>query len=334
MYFLDFLQNQTLHGHGAAGGQQQTLFVQVATQIGVLAVGVGGIHIHHREHGNGQMAAHIGVDHDVDMAQMLANKKLNKIEIFVQNEDPGVLITTQNIAHNTNYTKYENLLYSPIVLYARGVYSYDDGLIRVDGSQYRHRVDLYGILTAIEKGQKWEDLGFDKYLANGPVTLYIPNQQCSYYDEVVELFYITLNNGKVPDDGVRSELTQRVNNILAKCHMVADISQAINDEYANDTKEHKVFVGPEYLYRRCSLNVMAVGSSYNASFGPIYPQHTVYLTTNVYVRNIDNDGDGSVGSKFVENMKIKPDFMQTTGWRVKNSVFALGDVSSVYIANP
>jgi hypothetical protein len=274
----------------------------------------------------------IDVESDVDMTQVLANTKINKIKLFVQNEDPGVLITSQDLAHQSNYTKYEDLIYSPIVLYARGVYSYDDGLIRVDGSQYRHRVDLHGILTAIEKGQEWADIGFDKYLANGPVTLYIPNQQCSYYDDVVELFYITLNNGKAPDDEVRSELTQRVNNILAKCHMVADIGQAINDEFSNNTKEHKVFVGPEYLYRRGSTNVMSVGGSYNASFGPIYPQHTVYLTANVYVKNVDTENN--IGLVFIENMKIKSDFMKTTGWRVKNSVFDLSDVSFVYITNP
>jgi hypothetical protein len=143
---------------------------------------------------------------------------------------------------------------------------------------------------------------------------------------------MTLNNGKMPDAETREALTPQIDSILEKCHTVADICQAINDEYNHETKEHKVFVGPEYLYKRGSVNVMGVGSSSNASFGPIYPQHTVHLTADVYIRNTDDDGD--VVDRFVENMKTKPDFMKTSGWRVKNSVFDLSDVGFVYIANP
>lgn len=277
---------------------------------------------------------YVGIDvaYDVDMVQVLANKKINKIKLFSQNEDPDVLIVTENLTNQANYTKYEDVLYSPIVLYARGLYSYDDGLIRVDGSQYRHRVDLHSILIAIENGKEWWDLGFDKYVANGLVTLYIPSPQSPYYDAVVDLFYMTMNNGKMPDEETREALTPQIDSILEKCRTVADIGQAINDEYSHDTKEHKIFVGPEYLYKRGSASVMGVGSSSNASFGPIYPQHTVYLTTNVYVKNVDTENN--VGRAFIENMKNKPEFMKETGWRVKNSVFALSDVSPVYIANP
>lgn len=271
----------------------------------------------------------IDLNNDTDMAQILSNTKINKIKLYVNNENSEVLITTNDMVNTEGYTVYKDMLYSPIVMYARGVYSYDDGFISVVGSSYVHRVDLYSILTAMEQGKEWKDLGFNKYVANGPITLYIPNEQCVYYNDVVELFYITLNNGKVPDDETRAELTQRVSNILAKCHMVADVGQAINDEYADPSKEHKVFIGPEYLYQRGKTNVMGKSSDSSSKFAPVYFQTTLYLTANIYVKNVESDEN--IGTKLIENMKAKPDFLNWTGWRVKNSTF---DLNGAYLERP
>ena len=276
----------------------------------------------------------IDVETDNDMAQVLANKKINNIRIYVQNDDTDVIVTSDYVGNMENYTVYEDYLYSPLVMYVRNsIYSNSEGFINVPGTDYCYKVDLYSILVAMEQGKTWESLGFSKKVANGAVKLCIPNEQSSYYDEVVDLFYLTLNDGEVPSNKDMDELGPRVVALLEKCDKVTDIVQVVYDEYKNPSDTYKVLIGPEYLYRRGAGSSMSSSDNSSKTYRPVYFLHTVCLTANVCVKN-GLDGENEVGSKFIEKMKSKYHFMYQTGWRVKNSTFDLDNLSYVYFETP
>jgi hypothetical protein len=272
----------------------------------------------------------IDVDVDADLDEPLANKRINRYKLKLQNDNPDVIIMDKNL-DAVGYTKYEHYVYSPLVLYARGLSNHKSGFIQVNTSNsYCYKVDLLSILQAMENGAEWESLGINSKVANGQVTLYIPNEQCAYYNDVVELFYLTLNNGKTPTAEEIGNLKGRVDSILSKCHLVADMKQAIYDEYQNPSDEHKVFIAPEYLWQRGG-NSMQTGVT--QAFMPAYFMDTVYLQANVYVKNVDN-ADEDLGEGFINAIKTKKAFMKMTGWRVKNSTFDLDNLSAVYLNTP
>ena len=226
------------------------------------------------------------------------------------------------------------MLFSPLVLFAvQDVADYPDGFIKVPTSSTAFRVDLYTILTAIENGKNWEDIGVNKNVVNGAVTLYIPNEMNSYYSKVVDLFYMTFNNGEIPSEERRAELEKKVNNVLSKCHKIPDITQGVYEEKENNTKEGKVFIGPEYLYKRGSNYSM--GTSYDDSYRPVHFMKTIFVYSNVFVKEVTAEVDGEevkdFASKLVEEMKKDSDFFDKTGWRIKNSTFELG---YVYVKDP
>lgn len=275
----------------------------------------------------------INIKSDADFTQVLSNTKINKIKTIVKNEDPEMVITDNEEISLDNYTKYEDFLVSPVVMYACNVNSQNNGFIAVPNTSNCYKVDLKSILVAMEKDAEWDSLGIHKSVANGTVTLYIPNEQNAYYDDIVELFYLTINNGAVPDQTTREALKSRVDGLLKKCHKVADIGQAILEEYKDPSKAHKVFIGPEYLYQRGTNTSNPYIADSNKGFRPVYFLDTVYLTADVYIKSAENSEE-NYGKRFVENIQEKHNFMQQTGWRVKNNTFDLDKISGIYYESP
>lgn len=276
---------------------------------------------------------HVQIDiaSDADFAQVIANQKIKKIKPILTSESPDLIITdkTSDIA---GYTKYENYISSPIIAWACGVSYESDGFVQAPNVSNTYKLDLFTVLKAIEDGKSWEDLGFSENVINGPVTLYIPSPQCSYYNSVVELFRMTLSNGDAITDANREEIEQRVNTIVGKCHKVADVTQAIIDEYKNPSDTHKIFVGPEYIYKRGRDSAIGYGNEMRKQYRPVYFFKTIFVEASVFVKN---DGDNvELANKFVENMRQNKEFMSKTGWRVKNIEYDIWDVSNIYYKTP
>ena len=273
------------------------------------------------------------IDSDNEMLQCLVDKKIDKMVVKSSDSENDIIITDQKIATLNGYTKYSDYIWSPMVMYASGVYNNNEGLIGVPKTDNCYKIDFLSVLTAMENGDDWQSLGIHKDVANGPVILYIPNEQCHYFDDVVELFYLTLNKGSVPNEQEREALKERVDSLISKCHKVSDISQAVYDEYDEETKEHKVFIGPEYLYKRGKSYSMDYGGNNHSSFRPIYFMNTVYLKADVYTRNVENE-DFDIGLKFVTSMKNNTDWFKATGWRVRSYTYDLTESSNVYHKDP
>ena len=271
----------------------------------------------------------VSVDKDADLNDVLANSRICKINITLRDSDPDIIITEKNEVH-VNYEKYSDFIYSPLVMYATNVSYDDEGFIGVPSSSNCYKVDLKNILIAMQDGKEWKDLGFNKDVINGKITLYIPSEDCAYYENVVDLFYLTLNNGKDVDAATKEQLEPKVKELLKKCKTVSDMSQAIEEEAENESKTHKVFIGPEYLYQRDS-STFSAESDYK--FRPVYFKNTVYLKANVYVKKSTTD-DKTAATRFVNNMQESYKFLSYVGWRTKDSVYDVHSSGYVYINNP
>lgn len=271
---------------------------------------------------------------DLNMSEMMKGYEISGFDMIPDDKSPDIILSDK-IDKIEGYKKYDNLLSSPLVLYVvNDASNYPDGFIKVPTSSDALRVDLYTILTAIENDKNWEDIGVNKNVVNGKVTLYIPNEINSYYSKVVDLFYMTFNNGEMPSEERRAELEKKVNTVLNKCRKIPDITQGVYEEKEKNTKEGKVFLGPEYLYQRGSNYSM--GTSYSYSFRPVHFIKTIFLTSDVFVKEVsgvDENGEElkDLGSEFVTELKEDDDFMYRTGWRVKNSTYS---ASGVYVKDP
>ena len=277
------------------------------------------------------LSVDINVSTDSDFAQVLANQKINHIEPILSSNEPMVIITDSN-EDIAGYKKYENYLYSPIVVWACGAYNKESGFIKVPQVSNTFKIDLYSVLTAIESDKQWQDLGFDKTVVNGAVKLTIPGPQCAYYENVIDLFVLTLNNGTKPTAEQRVELMTRVQAIIAKCEIVADIMQAIRNEYEQPSDTHKMFIGPEYIYQRSSGYAIGYGNENSKQYRPIYLMNTTFVTTNVFVKDSGDNID--LANKFIKEMQTKKAFIAQTGWRVQNIEFDIWNISYAYYKNP
>ena len=272
----------------------------------------------------------VDVKNDNDFDAVLANKTIDKINVAISADNPGVIISDDENAKYEGYTKYDDYITSPLVAYVCGLYSYSDGFIPVPNTSNCYKIDLYSVLKALGDGNDWGALGIHEDVLSGEVKVYIPNEQSYYYDLVVELFYITMNNGNVPTEAERESLAVGVNDILAKCTKIADATQAIYDEYKNPTKEHKFIIAPEFIYTRGKEYSMGPGYNSNNRFvdkkqyRPVYFLDTINVTADVYVNNDSTINDVAV--LFTNNIKYNSTFMNKTGWRVKNYSFSLDDV--------
>lgn len=273
----------------------------------------------------------VNIEKDNEFSEQISDKSIGDFKM--RTRDSGADIIVSDSGENIDgYTKYENLLYSPIVMYTvADIYDHSEGFIKVSNNSSAFKADLYSILVGIENGKEWKDLGVSNKVARGPVTLYIPNEQNSYYEDVIELFYMTLNNGNIPSDDERDMLESRVNNIVSKCTKVVSITQSVYDEYKNSSTNHKVFIGPEYLYQRGSDNSMS--RSYDDSFQIVYLTKTITLYADMLIKESLSEEAVNVNS-FIDEIQGDGKFMDCTGWRVQNSTFDLASVGYVYIKEP
>jgi len=273
----------------------------------------------------------IEIDKDGDFNEQISDKLFGDFKMRTRNSGGDIIISDKGKDFD-GYTKYENMLYSPIVMYVvADIYDHPDGFIKVSNNSNAFKADLYSILVGIEDGKEWKDLGVSNKIAKGPVTLYIPNEQSGYYDDVIDLFYLTLNNGNIPSEDEKANLANRVNNIVSKCTKVVDITQSVYDEFKNPSTNHKIFIGPEFLYQRGSESSMS--RNYDDSFQIVYLTKTITLYADMFIKDMQTEEEIDTSS-FIDEIQENGKFMDVTGWRVQDSTFDVSGISYVYIKEP
>ena len=258
---------------------------------------------------------------NVDMLDAMSNERFGHYKVYTTTEEPDMIFTTETTP-KTGYELVENAVFSPMVLYVtRYIDDYTNGFIQDDSNSYMYKTNLHTILIAMEDGSTWQDIGINRKVLEGKVTLCIPDENDWCYPIVTELFYITLNGGKIPDETTRTALQPRVEKLLSKCIQCPSIAQAIADEAADPSDGHKAFLAPEYLYMTCE----GMGTNSYTDFVPVALTKTLCISANAYLKTGYTDVDLSHG--LLDAMRATKEFMSETGWRVKDSTF---DITGVW----
>lgn len=272
---------------------------------------------------------------DSDLNSKVNNKKVSDMTFQVFESDTDIIIkdnsTDKNVA---GYTKYSEHFYSPLVLYFRNnMINKSEGFIKLEPSSQSspYKVDFLSILQGMESKKTWKDLGFNPDVIKGEITLTIPNEYSPYYDSVVELFYLTLNEYKSVTEQDRARLEDRVNTLINKCSKVSDVVQVALNEYDKPSANYKVLIGPEFMYQ---VGGSAFSRNNSDGFVIIYPMKSINYSLDLFVKNIENRSDNkenlAASQFFLETIKNKEGFFKITGWRVKNSIWSIGDITSTY----
>ena len=266
---------------------------------------------------------------DSGFMEMIGDRTLSDYHFNVKNTNPDFYFcdSSQEIV-KTGYTKYPEALYSPMVLYVRyAVYENSDGFIRLspnDNTQSPLQIDLYDILVGMENNKTWKDIGVSTKVVKGNINLVIPNERSSYYNAVVDLFYLTLNNLKEPSETEYKALTPRVNALLEKCEKMVDISKGLVSEYDKHSVDYKVFIGPEYLFVRGGEST---GRSNSDQFNPVYFIKTTYVEMDMYVKDISEDSNNEIVSEVFDYLHTGSGFYKQTGWRLSDSYLDMSYIS-------
>lgn len=205
------------------------------------------------------------------------------------------------------YKKYSNYIYTPIVMWARGdCLDSEYGFTVLNSGSYSATVykDLKIILNAMLNDKTFEDIGINKKVAEGKVTLAIPSKTSVYYDYIKELLYSTLNNGKI-EESQKSAFKSDVNNILDKCQKVEDVGQKIIALDDKENKDYKLFLGPESV---CARDCYSFCS--RESWVPVYLNATYNIGYDLYVKAEKSD-------ELIKALKDS-DFSEETGYRIFN----------------
>lgn len=266
---------------------------------------------------------------DSSFIDYVRNKSFCKTDWYVTKDSPDIFISDNNVSKQ-GYQLHENYIYTPLVLYVRNaVMNNEAGFISLNpqDNSPAYQIDLYAILNGMLEDKNWKDIGISTKVIKDKINIVIPDIRSPWYNEVVELFYLTLNNGKEPTSIERENLKPKVDELLAKCEKIIDISQGIDDEYHAHSTNYKVFIGPEYLYVRggseCSRNN-------TDAFIPVYFLNTRIVYLNLYQRIYNNERDVFLTDLVNSELKNTSGFFQKTGYRISDSFVNLRNLSSSY----
>lgn len=245
----------------------------------------------------------------------------NKISIkfvnSINDATQAILTDSSDLTIPTGFNKYENIINSPIVLFAPNTALRASENFTSAGGKSLTK-DLYDILTAIESNKTWVDIGISKKVAYGTVSLIIPSKSSPYYNVVLETIYMALNQGKTTltaSDVIALE--DRVNNILSKCTQVEDIGRYIVNKRDN-SKEIPVglVLGPEFII----VDKTSAFSSSDGDWMPIYLNKTSSVSMDLYVKP---EFEKNIIKSFADSS-----FSSDTGMRMEERDYKLSDILS------
>jgi hypothetical protein len=262
---------------------------------------------------------------DTNVTEKMVDNRYGDILVKSTHENADIIIasTTDDIPYN--YTVKEDILYSPLVMYiTASVESVNTGFIRINNTN-SYKIDLMTILNAMEEGKSWQDIGINKNILVGKVTLCIPNKNSWYYKEVENLFYINLNGGRMPTNAEKTVLKPRVESLMDKCNSVDSIEIEIKKEANNQKETNEVYIAPECLF----MTTEYMKNSFPPLFKPIYFTKTTFIYADFYINN-----NSHIANDFIDVIQSKQSFMEDTGWRIKNSTYDISKVSSSLMKVP
>lgn len=191
-----------------------------------------------------------------------------------------IIIQSSSKEKISGYKKYENYLYSPIIMFInQNCTDTKNGFILKNDITY---FDLKKLLVGLENDKTFQDIGFAKKVAEGPIVISIPDESNECYDEVRKLFLLTLDDKSESVD----EVEKRVNKLLKKCKKVSDPIGEMMRITKNSDDHNLIFIGPEYYVesdRHESAQVF--NCTKKSAWWSVYPNKTCNITYDVFVKN-------------------------------------------------
>ena len=257
---------------------------------------------------------HIDTAYSSDMANNVSTLTFDGYNVKISGPDASVIIKDSSDEIIKGYTKHANVLYSPMVLFVRNdVTDESGGFVKIDTKNYyAYQIDLRKILDGMMAGKEWSEIGVNNKVAKKEIALTIPNERSPYWDYIVELFYITMNDGKALTPEIREELKPTIDAILEKCEKVYDIREAIETEQKHPSSNRRVFIAPEFLYTTMNSEIMSYSNS-NA-YMPAYFHKTTSMYMDMYEKI---DAENQIN--FLDAIRPYNAWFEHSGFRVKDT---------------
>lgn len=226
--------------------------------------------------------------------QINAFDSLTNFKTVSVKADADVVIAKHSDAVIDGYTKHEKLLYSPLVMYAWNANTQNSGYsMYVDNKMFSiMSVDFNTFLTAFENDKSYRDIGIN---ADGKIAIGIPDETNLCYNDIVELFYVTLNDNKIPTDGERMALKERVNAIIDKCSKFMNVKQQLEHvkKENKDKSYDMVFIAPEMIANNSSesqaFSLKRKITYARDSWGLVYLSPCTSQSFDVFIKDTYND---------------------------------------------
>lgn len=219
----------------------------------------------------------------------------------------------------TGFTEYQNIIYSPLVLYVGDhAFNSDSGFSvnEIENSKSSRSVskDLKTILLAMEEGKTWQDIGINEKCLSGEIKLTIPDENNNWRPFVKELFLINLGE-EISSENIET-LLERVENLMKKCNTTEDIHNFLKMNTERDDFQKVAVIAPEFLMKKDTGTTFYTSENNDEEqtyFVPIYPTKTVSLNYSLYLNNnFDKDKQNSVFRLYSgEEMLLKTGFRTT-----------------------
>lgn len=238
-------------------------------------------------------------------------------------EQSDLIIKTSSDEKIEGYEKEANFIYSPFVL-LYGKNYYDENKVfeynpsKNNSYKYPAYTDLKPLLEGIENNKKYSDI----YNINqgifhkdeNKINLIIPSSEYGYDNHIIQLFMLSLNDGKEITSDIESELNKRAIHILSKCNRVESYANAIN-QYEKDENYKFIMLLPE-------RSIIYTSRNRNHNIYCVYPKYQIVNYFDIFYKKDKNLNN------FIKHIQQINCFSKNTGLRIKNSEFDYKNISA------
>lgn len=203
--------------------------------------------------------------------------------------NPEIILTTKE-QELTGYKKYDDFLYSPLVLFmGNNALETDSGFsltnISSDKSYRKAEKNLHNILIAIEENKTWQDIGIKENIITGKIKLAIPDKSNEIHKDIVKLFAINLVDELTAEN--LGEVLTRVDKIIEKCEHIEHLETYISNQSMNNTPQIAL-IAPEYYAINKNTKEYFYSdyteNNKNTFFIPIYFTRTIAINYNLFIK--------------------------------------------------
>ena len=146
--------------------------------------------------------------------------------------------------------------------------------------------DLFYILEGIENNKTWEEIGINKDVLSGKITLHIPGKRHPFNSYIKELFIHNL--GVEITENNKDEINNRVDNIIKKCIEVEDPITFLVNSFEDKNAKKIALIAPAHIvngYEYEDFLLNSNSSNTDKTFTDVSFTKTVNKSFSIYIKN-------------------------------------------------